>query len=85
METQYQTFRPVCSEPVREYAGQSFLLQELTVRTIANAIISNTVSFFIRGNYNYSQKYNFPNINNIAGEFFPVHVSSELIEQLVVT
>jgi hypothetical protein len=44
---QNQMFWPTCSELALEYAGQSFLLQELTTRTVTKATTNNIAIFFI--------------------------------------
>jgi hypothetical protein len=42
-----QTFLPACSVLAFEYAGHSFLLQELTTNTTTKAAISKKAIFFI--------------------------------------
>jgi hypothetical protein len=43
----YQTFFPVCSAGAFEYAGHSFLLQELITNTVMKETRSKTANFFI--------------------------------------
>jgi len=43
-----QTFLPACSEGAFEYAGQSFLLHELTQIAITKATKRTTANFFIK-------------------------------------
>jgi hypothetical protein len=49
MTSEYQTFFPVCSTGAFEYAGHSFLLQELTTNIVIKATRSNKANFFIPG------------------------------------